>query len=58
MIVVGGVNTDLSGAVSGDRGGRDNKLKSSVIDAREIASSRWLVFFRAKSKGTIRFIAS
>ena len=49
-IVVGGVNADLGGAGTSNGGGRDNKLKDSVIDAGEIACARWLVFLRAKSE--------
>jgi hypothetical protein len=49
-IVVGSVNADLSGLGSTNSSGRNDKLKSSVINSGEIASSRWLVLFRAKGK--------
>jgi hypothetical protein len=47
-IVVSGIDTDLGGLCSTDGGGRDNKLKSGVVNAGEVASSRWLVLLRAK----------
>ena len=47
-IVVSGVDTDLGGLCSTDSGGGDDKLKSGVVDAGEVASSRWLVLLRAK----------
>ena len=47
-IVVGSVHTDLSGLVTTDGVGGKDKLKSSVVNTREIASSRWLVLLRAK----------
>ena len=47
-IVVSGIDTDLSGLCSTDSGSRNNKLKSSVVNSGEIASSRWLMFLRAK----------
>ena len=49
-IVVGGVNADLWRSGSTDGSSRDNKLKSGVINAGEVASSRWLVLLRAKAK--------
>ena len=47
-IVVGSVHTDLSGLVSTDGVGGKDKLKSSVVNTREIACSGWLVLLRAK----------
>ena len=49
-IVVSGVNADLSGLGSTNSSGRDDKLKSSVINSGEVASSGWLVLFGAKGK--------
>jgi hypothetical protein len=50
-IVVGGVDTDLGGLGTRDGSSRDNKLKSSVVNSGEIASSRWLVLLGAKGEG-------
>ena len=50
-IVVSGVHSNLRSVGSLDGGVGKNQLKSRVINTREIASSRWLMFLRAKSKG-------
>ena len=47
-IVVGGVDTDLSGGISSNSIGGKDKLKSSVVNSGHIASSRWLVLLRAE----------
>ena len=49
-IVVGGVDADFGGRGTRDGSSRDNKLKSSVINSGEVASSGWLVLFGAKGK--------
>ena len=50
-IVVGGVDTDLSGLGTRDGSSRDNELKSGVVNSGEVASSRGLVLLRAKGEG-------
>ena len=50
-IVVSGIDTDLSGVGTRDSSVGKNKLKSGVINTGEIATSRRLVFFGAKSEG-------
>jgi hypothetical protein len=49
-VVVGSVDTNLSslGALNGSV--RENKLKSSVVNTREVARAAWLVLFRAKGE--------
>ena len=47
-IVVGSINTDLGCLSAFDAGIRKDKLESSIVNPREIATSAWLVFFRAK----------
>jgi len=49
-IVVDRVYTDLSGVGRFNSGVRENKLKGGVVDAREIAGARWLMFFGAESE--------
>ena len=50
-IVVGGVDTDLSGLGTRDGSSRDNELKSGVVNSGKVASSRGLVLLRAKGEG-------
>ena len=49
-VVVSGIDTDLGGLCSTDSSGRDDKLKSGVVDAGEVASSRWLVLLGAEGE--------
>ena len=49
-IVVGGVDTDLSGGIQTDASGRKDKLQGSVIDSGHIACTGRLVLFWAKCK--------
>ena len=49
-IVVSAVNTYLSSFFTSHCFVGKNQLKRGVINAREIARARWLMFFRAKSK--------
>lgn len=50
-VVVGGIHANLGSVGTGNGSAGKNKLKSSVVNAGEVAASRWLVFLRAKSKG-------
>ena len=49
-VVVDGVDSYLGGHGTLNSGVRENKLKGGVVDAREIAGTRWLVFFGAESE--------
>ena len=44
-VVIDSVDTDLGSVGSRNRGGRENKLEHSVVNAREVAGSRRLVLF-------------
>jgi hypothetical protein len=50
-VVVGGIDTNLGGlgAFYGSIG--QDELKSSVVNAREVATAAWLVFFGPQGKG-------
>jgi len=47
-IVVGGVDTDLSGSITSNSIGGKYQLKGSVVNTTHIASTRWLVLLRAE----------
>jgi len=49
-VVVGGIDTDLSGGGTGNSRVRQDKLERGVVNAREIARARGLVLFRAEGK--------
>ena len=49
-VVVNSVDTDLGGAGSRNSVVREDKLKGGVVNAREVAGSRWLVLLRAESE--------
>ena len=49
-IVVSGVYANLSGLFSSDGFVGKDELKGGVVNTREVASARWLMFLRAKSK--------
>ena len=49
-IIVGSINTDLSSCGSTDSCGGKNELKGGVINTGEVATTRRLVFLRAKSE--------
>ncbi len=50
-VVVGGIDTDLSGLGSLNSGVGEHKLKGSVVDTGEVAGASGLVLLRAKSEG-------
>jgi hypothetical protein len=50
-VVVDGIDSDLGSGSSLNSSGRKNKLKNSIVNTREVACSRWLVFLWAKSEG-------
>ena len=50
-VVVNSVDTDLGSGSSADGGSRENELENSVINAREVARTRWLVLFRSQCEG-------
>jgi len=50
-VVVNSVHADLGCGNTGNGGGRENELEDSVINAREVARTRGLVFLRAKGEG-------
>lgn len=47
-IVIGGIDTDLRGTVTRDSLVGENKLEGGIINTREIAGSRRLVFLGAE----------
>ena len=49
-VVVRGVDTDFTRVRARDSVVREDKLERGVVDAREVARARWLVFFRAEGK--------
>ena len=49
-VVVDGVDSYLGGHSALNGGVRENELKSGVVNAREIAGARRLVFFRAEGE--------
>ena len=49
-VVVGRVDTNFRGRCTFNAGVRKNKLKCGVVNAREVACARWLMFFGAESK--------
>ena len=50
-VVVGGVDTHLSGLGTGDGSVGQHQLESGVVDAAEVARARWLVLLRAQGEG-------
>jgi len=49
-IVVNSVDTDFSSVDTLNSRVREDKLESSVVNTREIAGARWLVFFWTESE--------
>ena len=49
-VVVRGVDTDFARVSSRNSVVGKDKLERGVVDAREVARARWLVFFRAEGK--------
>ena len=50
-IVVHGIDTDLSGGSSRNGGGREHELEDGIVNAREVAAARGLMFLGAECKG-------
>ena len=50
-VVVGSIDADLSGLCTFHGCIGEDKLESSIVNAREVATARWLVFLRSKSEG-------
>ena len=49
-VVVGGIDTDLGGLGALNGGVRENELERSVVNAREVARARGLMFLGSQSK--------
>ena len=49
-VVIDRIDADLGSGSAADRGTRKNKLENSVVNAREVATATWLVFFRSQSE--------
>ena len=49
-IVVSGVDADFSGLSASDGSGGNDELKCGVVNAREVASARWLVLLWAEGE--------
>ena len=49
-IVVSGVHSNLGGLFSSDGFVGKDELKGGVVNTREVACARWLMFLRAESK--------
>ncbi len=47
-IVVGGVDTDLSGSITSNSIGGKYQLKGSIVNSGHVTCTRWLVLLRAK----------
>ena len=50
-VVVYGVHTDLGGVDTGNRGARQDKLESSIVNTREVARAGRLVLLGAQGEG-------
>jgi len=49
-IVIDRIDADLGSGSATDRGTRKNKLENSIVNAREVATATWLVFFGSQSE--------